>query len=204
MLTLTFTTSSRQWYPTTNTLHHRIIWWARLSWSNFTTYRIPQPTKLSDVLHGLGFTHGKMFQDKYGRLITSLDGYRAYLLIIDRKSWYIWIMLAKTKQPPLTFLKKFFTLHGLTSGRRIVRADKWGELWGSFEFHQVVMDASFLLEPMAPSAPFRNAIAECPNQMLGNWMRCVLHAAGLGPEFWSFALIHVAKVVQQVWHHFIC
>ncbi len=51
------------------------------------------------------------------RLVTSLDGYRAYLLIIDRKTRYIWIMLAKSKHPPLEFIKSFFVNHGLKTGR---------------------------------------------------------------------------------------
>jgi deoxyuridine 5'-triphosphate nucleotidohydrolase len=149
-----------------------------------------------------GFPRGKTFQvkDDYGRLITSFDGYRAYLLIIDRKSRYIWIMLAKTKQPPIHFLKKFFSIHGLPSGRRIVRTDKGGELWGSYDFRQTVLEANYLLEPTAPAAAFQNALAERPNQTLGNWMRCILHAANLGPEFWSFALIHVVKVYNMLPH----
>ena len=149
-----------------------------------------------------GFPRGKTFQlkDDYGRLITSFDGYRAYFLIIDRKSRYIWIMLAKTKQPPISFLKKFFSIHGLQSGRRLVRTDKGGELWGSYEFRQTVLEANYLLEPTAPAAAFQNAVAERPNQTLGNWMRCILHAANLGPEFWSFALIHVVKIYNMLPH----
>jgi dUTP pyrophosphatase len=149
-----------------------------------------------------GFPRGKTFhiKDEYGRLITSLDGYRAYFLIIDRKSRYIWIMLAKTKKPPILFLQKFFSTHGLKSGRRIVRTDKGGELWGSYEFRQTVIEANYLLEPTAPAAAFQNAIAERPNQTLGNYMRCILHAANLGPEFWSFALLHVVKVYNMLPH----
>jgi len=74
------------------------------------------------------------------RLITSLDRYRAYLLIIDRKSRYIWINLHKTKHPPVQFLKLFFDTHGRKAGRRVVRTDKGGDLWGSFEFRKTVTD----------------------------------------------------------------
>jgi len=149
-----------------------------------------------------GFPRGKTFhiKDEYGQLSTSIDGYRAYLLIIDRKSRYIWIMLTKTKQPPVNFLKQFLFTHGHKTGCRIVRTDKGGELWGSFDFRKVITDASYILEPTAPSAAFQNAIAERPNQTLGNWMRCILHATGLGPEFWSYALVHVVKVYNMLPH----
>lgn len=166
-------------------------------------------TKFSDLqicqmfYMDFGFPRGKTFhiKDEYGRLITSLDGYRAYFLIIVRKSRYIWIMLAKTKKPPVLFLQKFFSTHGLKSGRRIVRTDKGGELWGSYDFRQTVIEANYLLEPTAPATAFQNAIAERrPNQTLGNYMRCILHAANLGPEFWSFALLHVVKVYNMLPH----
>ena len=46
-------------------------------------------------------------------------------------------------------------------------------------------------------------MAERPNRTYGHMMRCVLHAAGLGPEFWSYALIHSTYVKNQLYHHSI-
>jgi dUTP pyrophosphatase len=134
------------------------------------------------------------------RLVTSLDGYRAYLLIIDRKTRYIWIMLAKSKHPPLEFIKSFFVNHGLKTGRRVVRTDKGGELWGSFQFRQTVLAAEYLLEPTAPGAPFQNGMAERPEQTLGNMMRCLLHSANLDASYWSFALTQSVKLYNMLPH----
>jgi hypothetical protein len=149
-----------------------------------------------------GFPRGKGYEakDEFGRLLTSVDGYRSYLLIIDLTTCYIWIMLSATKKPPTLFLSKFFEQNGLKSGRRIVRTDQGGELWGSYTFRETVIAANYILEPTAPGAPFQNAIAERPNQTLGNWMRCALHGANLGPEYWSFALVHVVKVYNMLPH----
>jgi hypothetical protein len=108
-----------------------------------------------------GFVHGKYIQkDEIGKRITSIDGYNSYLLIIDRKSRYTWIMLSKTKQPPLLFLTQFFNHHGLTSGRRIVATDRGGELHDSLQFRELIIQANYLLQPTAPDAPFQNGLAE--------------------------------------------
>jgi len=149
-----------------------------------------------------GFVRGTGFdaKDETGRLITSLDGYRAYLLIIDGYTRYVWVFLTKTKHPPVSYLITFFQHHGLTEGRRIIRTDKGGDLWGAYEFRKVAHEAGYLLEPTAPDAPFQNGMAERPNQTLGQMMRCLLHSANLGPEFWSFALVHAARIYNMIPH----
>jgi hypothetical protein len=53
-----------------------------------------------------GFARGRLQSLEKPQLFTSVDGYRAYLLIIDRKGQYIWTNLTKTKHPPIQFLKK--------------------------------------------------------------------------------------------------
>ncbi len=54
-------------------------------------------------------------------------------------------MLAKAKQPPLTFIERYLEIHGRKEGRRIVRTDQGGELYGSFTFRQVIEKAKYLL-----------------------------------------------------------
>ncbi len=75
-----------------------------------------------------------------------------------------------------------------------------GELYGSHAFQQAVCDAGFLIEPTASDASFQNGIAERPNRTFGNMMRSLLHAAGLGPEYWSWALIHAAYLKNRLPH----
>ena len=156
-----------------------------------------------DMFHmDFGFPRGHHYSktDELGRLQTSIDGHRAYLLIIDRKTRYIWITVTKTKQPPCDAVTKFLELHGRRTGHRTIRTDKGGELWGSLQFRNVIHNAGYLLQPTAPDAPFQNGLAERPNRTLGNYMRCMLHAANLGPEFWSYALIHAARVYNMLPH----
>jgi dUTP pyrophosphatase len=158
---------------------------------------------IGEYIHmDFGFPRGKSLkeEDKDGRIICSIDGYRCYLLIIERKTRYIRIMLGKTKHPPLTFVEKYLEIHGRKEGRRVVRTDKGGELFGSYAFRQVVEKFNYIIEPTAPNAAFQNAHAERPNRTLGNWMRCILHASGLGPEYWSFALLHTASIYNMLPH----
>ncbi len=109
-----------------------------------------------------GFPWGKVFHMKVlqGRIITSIDGYYAYLLIIDSKTLFICVMLAKHKKSPTDFLQHFFALYGNKTSHCLVCTDKGGKLWGSFTFRDTVLAAGYLIQPTAPDAPFQNAMAE--------------------------------------------
>ena len=52
-------------------------------------------------------------------------------------------------------------------------------------------------------ASAQNAIAEAPNKYLGNTMRCLLYSAGLGPEYWSYALTHAVFIKNRLPHRHI-
>lgn len=56
------------------------------------------------------------------------------------------------------------------------------------------------MEPTAPNAAFQNGMAERPNQAYANMVRCLLFTAGLGPEFWSFALTHAVYIKNPLPH----
>lgn len=57
----------------------------------------------------LGFVRGTKFsyKDEDGNLVTSMDGYNSYLLIIDRATRYTWVFLAKSKAPQIDTIKSF-------------------------------------------------------------------------------------------------
>jgi hypothetical protein len=153
-----------------------------------------------------GFMRGSGFasKDLEGRTITSIDGYRSYLLIICRKSRYLWVFLTKTKQPPLSIVTRLLQEHGNPSAKkRTIRTDEGGELWGSEEFRSVINEAGYLLELTGADAPFQNGMAEWPNRTLGNMVRCLLHSANLGPEYWSFALQHAIYLKNLLPHRMI-
>lgn len=151
-----------------------------------------------------GFMKGSGYctKDEEGRTITSVDGYRAYCIIVDRKSRYTWIFLTKTKAPPLQILTTFLEKHGTTqTTHKTIRTDQGGELWASQEFRQMALDAGYIVEPTGAGAPFQNGMAERPNQTFGQMVRCMLHSSGLGPEYWSFALLHAVYLKNRLPHN---
>ena len=57
-------------------------------------------------------------------------------------------------------------------------------------FQDMIIKENFALELTGSDASAQNGVAESPNKYLANMMRCLLHSAGLGPEYWSYALVH--------------
>ncbi|MFN9982706.1 MAG: hypothetical protein ACK53Y_22445, partial [bacterium] len=62
------------------------------------------------------------------------------------------------------------------------------------------MNTGYILEPTASGAPFQNGMAEHPNQTLAVMVRCLLHSTNLGPEYWSFALVHAVYLKNRLPH----
>ena len=150
-----------------------------------------------------GFVRGSDFKVKEGdgRIITSRDGYNSYLIIVDKYSSYTWIMLARSKDPPLEFVRSFLANHMDKKGPMTkVRTDQGGELWGSSEFQETIRKSDCILEPTGAGDPAQNGKAEAPNKTFGNMMRGMLYNAGLGSEYWSYALTHAAYVKNRLPH----
>ena len=180
------------------------------------TSLIPQPTKgnnetqLPDKpcaagqhLHmDYGFVRGSDWhkKDNDGKLVTSVDKYRSYLLVIDRCTRYIWIYLTKSKSPPLDFLSKLLCKFANPNLISTVTTDQGGELAKSFDFASTIDKCGYILTPTGAYASAQNGLAEKPNKDLAQIMRNLLYSAGLGSEFWSYALRH-AVYLKNRWPH---
>ena len=66
--------------------------------------------------------------------VTSIDGFNLYLVIVDRVTRYLWILLTTSKAPPIditwTILRKF----KCSNPHRLVRSDQGKELSKSMAF----------------------------------------------------------------------
>jgi len=89
-----------------------------------------------------GFVRGSAFKDKddQGCIITSIDGFRSYLIIVDRATRYKWLLLTSTKHPPIqevdSIIKKFHpSLHVL---HITIRTDQGGELGKLHKFRDLL------------------------------------------------------------------
>ena len=150
-----------------------------------------------------GFVRGSDFKNKEsdGKIITSRDGYNSYLIIVDKYSSYTWIMLSRSKDPPVQFVESFLAMHRDKScAIAKVRTDQGGELWASSDFQKVIRESTCLLEPTGAGDPAQNGKAEAPNKTFGNMMRGMLFNANLGSEYWSYALVHAVYVKNRLPH----
>jgi len=139
-----------------------------------------------------------------GNIVTSLDGYNSYLLIVDYATRYKWVFLTKNKTPQVETARAFLKTHGTTLPfQKYIHTDEGRELWGSHDFQKMAREAGFIMEPTAADAFFQNGIAECPNRTLGDMMRCLLLGANLGPKYWSWALIHAVYLKNRIPHRAI-
>jgi dUTP pyrophosphatase len=73
-------------------------------------------------------------------------------------------------------------------------------LWASHTFQRTIQAAGYILEPTASDASFQNGLAERPNRTLGDMTRALLHGAQLGPQYWSWALIHAVYLKNHLPH----
>ena len=163
---------------------------------NVTTMSIGQ------FLHmDYGFVRGSDYtaRDNDGKLVTSIDKYRAYLLVIDRKSRYIWIFLTKTKEPPLLQVKSLLSIFKPCPISRIT-TDQGGELASSKKFVDLIASTNYILTPTGAYSSSQNGLAETPNKHLAQIMRNLLYSEGLGSQFWSYAMRH-SVYLKNRWPH---
>ena len=64
----------------------------------------------------------------------------------------------------------------------------------------MVAQCGYALEETGADASSQNGMTERPNRTFGNMMRCLLKSAELGPEFWSYALLHSVYLKNRLYH----
>ena len=64
----------------------------------------------------------------------------------------------------------------------------------------MLKDENFTLELIGTDSSIQNSYVERPHRDLAQMMRCMLHAAELGPEFWSYALAHALFIKNCIPH----
>jgi hypothetical protein len=119
-----------------------------------------------------GFVWGSDWsaKDNDGRLVTSIDRYRSYCLIIDRATRYLWIILTKCKTPPVTEVRHLLTQlkMKITDPYCTVTTDLGGELAKSKEFQSMLVEPNinYHLHTTGAHSSTQNGLAEKPNQDL--------------------------------------
>ncbi|GFH45233.1 hypothetical protein CTEN210_01707 [Chaetoceros tenuissimus] len=163
------------------------------------TTKIKHPTPGHGLHMDFGFVRGSKWKDKdeKGRLITSKDGCRAYLLVVDKASRYKWIFTTKTKDPPLKQVETLLKMLKSKRDYKYVMTDQGGELGRSSDFAKIVQKAGYVLKVTGADDSKMNGIVERPHQDLANMMRTMLYSANLGPEYWTYAIIYATYLLNR-------
>ena len=149
-----------------------------------------------------GFMRGSDWSQKdevTGKLVTSIDGMRSYFLMVDEATRYLWVFLTSSKVPPIEMARGVLRQFEKKPGRTL-RCDQGGELGRSGAFGKMVHDEGYLLQTTGAYSSAQNGLAEKPNQDLAAMVRSLLHGAGLGSEYWSYALRHAVYLKNRLPH----
>jgi hypothetical protein len=132
------------------------------------------------------------------RVVTSFDGYNAYLVIVDEYTKYVWVYLCVSKDPPIALIELHLDQFG-TRGIHI-RCDQGGELAGCHDFITAMAARGHIVEPTGADSPDQNKGAEKWNDTFGVTVRVLLYGSGLPAMFWSAALLHAVYLHNRRVH----
>ena len=149
-----------------------------------------------------GFVRGTGWKSKddSGTTITSFDGFRSYLLIVDKATCYKWIFLSRTKVPKTEEIHTFLRTVKPSTPGCYVMTDQGTELGRSNAFRDILKEEQYNLHLTGAASSESNDICERPHQDLALMMRTMLHGAGFGPEYWSFAILHAVYLMNRLSH----
>jgi hypothetical protein len=120
------------------------------------------------------------------RVVTSIDGFNAYLLIACAKTRYTFCFLTVSKAPPAEIIDAFLTKHGLKSGACYICMDHGSDLWRSEKIRTVAAKHDYMLEPTGSDSPSQNGKVECLNGTFSVMVRTLLYFSGLVPYVLEF------------------
>ncbi len=133
-------------------------------------------------------------------MVYSYDGFSSYLLIVDKATPYIWVLLTSCKDPPLDIVVEFLQQHGHKDSG-CVRTDQGGELARSIEFQDMLLrDHHYTIELTGSDSPSQNGAVEIYNDKFGVRTRMLLYGSGLPAKYWSAALCHTVFLHNRLVH----
>jgi hypothetical protein len=138
------------------------------------------------------------------RVVTSIDGYNAYLLICDAATHYTWVFPTISKAPPILIIEALLHQKGATPGLHYIRMDQGGNLWRSSKLCDVIATSGYIIEPTGSDSANQNGKVERLNGTFGVMVRALLYSAGLRVvSFWSRALLHAVYLKNRLYHRAI-
>ena len=140
-------------------------------------------------------------EDADTKIIESRNGFVCYLLIVDRKTRYMWPFPLKSKSVPLELLRTFLTIHGhLTCHNKCIRTDGEGSIAESQQCHNMLTKLGYTMQRTATDSSSQNGLAERPHQTLATMVRCLLYSSSLPVTFWADALVYATYINNRLYH----
>jgi hypothetical protein len=116
-------------------------------------------------------------------------GKRYFLLLVDDKTRYMWLVLLSRKDEAPTAIKRWQAgVEVETDPKlRVLRTDRGGE-FTSTEFGEYCADPGMRRHLTEPYLPQQNGVIEQHNQSVVRTARCLLKTKGVPNEFWGEAV----------------
>lgn len=128
--------------------------------------------------------------------VTSNEGYRYFLTIVDDHTRVTWIYLMRTKDEILTLFPKFFTMvemHYKTTVKG-VRSDNTPEL----KFSALYKAKGITAFHSCPETPEQNSVVQRKHQHILNVARSLMFQAKLGLEYWSDCVLTSVLLLNRL------
>jgi transposase InsO family protein len=158
----------------------------RISFPCVAKYRAD---KLLELVHG----------DICGAITPSTpSGKRLFLLLVDDKSRYMWIVLLEKKSDAAEAIKRFHAGAELESGERLrtLRTDRGGE-FTSAHFLDYCADNGIQRHLMAPYSPQQNGVVERRNQTIVGMACSLMKAKDMPGVFWGEAITTAVYLLNR-------
>ena len=130
---------------------------------------------------------------------TALTGERYFVTFIDEASGRLAVSLIYSKAEVLDNFIAYWHRAEKDTGRQIktLRTDGGGE-YINRRMETYLREAGIVKVTTPPYTPAQNGIAERANRTLTEAARCMLHDAGLGNEYWGYAILAAAHIINHM------
>ena len=120
---------------------------------------------------------------KTDQIVESFDGYKSYLLVVDKTTRYTWLFPMCTKKPPIGIISLFLETFGHEDGG-FIRFNQGGELACSTEWRTMALNkCHYVVEPTGADSPSQNGQAERYNEMIATTTRVLLYGSDLTAQY---------------------